>query len=70
MFQLLKSYFSLLIIHFDTWLLHVTSFSLTQITELSQLHISSGFLQKRNFLERQGTKVSSRDCTRDFFYLR
>ena len=35
--------------------------SSTQLTELTQLHTSSGFLQKRNFLERQGTKVSSRD---------
>ena len=33
----------------------------TQLTELSQLHTSSGFFQKRNFLEHQGTKVSSRD---------
>ena len=29
--------------------------------ELSQLHTSLGFLQKRNFLEHQGTKVSSRN---------
>ena len=35
--------------------------SSTQLTELSQLHISSGFLQKRNFLERWGTEVSSHD---------
>ena len=43
------------------WLLHVTSFNLIQFTELSRLHISSGLLQKRNFLERQKTKVSLRD---------
>ena len=41
--------------------LHITSFSLTQLTELSQLHIFSGFLQKRNFLKRQKTKVSLYD---------
>ena len=29
--------------------------------ELSQLHTSSGFFWKPNFLERQETKVSSRD---------
>ena len=39
----------------------MTSFSLTQLTELSQLHTSLGFLQKRNFLERQETEVSSYD---------
>ena len=43
------------------WLLYVTLFSLTQLTELSWLHSSSGFLQKRNFLEHQKTEVSSRD---------
>ena len=41
--------------------------SLTQLTELSQLNTSSGFHQKRKFLERWGTKVSSRDVSRNFF---
>ena len=39
----------------------MTSSSLTQLIELSQLHTSLGFLQKRKFLERQETKVLSRD---------
>ena len=39
----------------------MTSFSLIQLTELSQLHKSSKFLQKRNFLECQETEVSSHD---------
>ena len=42
-------------------IMHVTSFRLTQLTELSWLHVSSGFFQKRNFSERQGTKVLSLD---------
>ena len=41
--------------------------SSTLLTELSQLHISLGILQKRNFLERQKTKVSSRDVHVTFF---
>ena len=43
------------------------SFSLTQLTELSQLYTSSGFLQKRNFLERQETKMSLCDVHVTFF---
>ena len=39
----------------------MTSFSLTQLTELSWLHTSSKFLWKRNFLERQETQVLSRN---------
>ena len=44
--------------------------TLSQLTELSQLNKSSGFLQKRNFSERQRPKVSSRDVSRDFLYSR
>ena len=32
-----------------------------QLTELNQLYTSSGFLQKRNFLEHWGIEVSSCD---------
>ena len=39
----------------------MTSPNLTQLTELSRLNTSLGFLQKRNFLERRGTEVSSGD---------
>ena len=39
----------------------MTSPSSIQLTELSQLNTSSGFLQKPKFLKRQGTKVLSRD---------
>ena len=39
----------------------MTLFNLTQLTKLSWFNTSLWFLQKRNFLERQGTKVSSRD---------
>ena len=39
----------------------------TQLTELSQLHLSLGFLQKCKFLERQGTEMSSRDIHVTFF---
>ena len=35
--------------------------SLTQLTEVSQLHTSLGFLQKCNFSECRRTEVSSRD---------
>ena len=35
--------------------------SSTQLTKLSWLHTSSGFLQKRNFSDCRGTEVSSRD---------
>ena len=52
------------------WPLQVTLPSSTQLTELSQLNTSSGFFQKRNFSERQGTEKSSRDIPRDFFCLR
>ena len=45
----------------------MTSPNSTQPTELSQLNISSEFLQKRNFLERQGTKALSCDIPHDFF---
>ena len=42
----------------------------SQLTELSQLNKSLGFLQKRNFLEHQRPEVSSRDVSRDFFHSR
>ena len=45
----------------------MTSLSLTQPTELSQLYTLWRFLQKRNFLERWKTKVSSRDIHVTFF---
>ena len=45
----------------------MTSSSSTQLTELSRLNTSSGFLWKRNFLERRGTKESACDVSRDFF---
>ena len=35
--------------------------SATQLTELSQLHTSSGLLRKRNFSKRWETEVSLRD---------
>ena len=50
------------------WLYLVTHVTpACDLTELSQLNISFEFLQKRNFSERQRTKVSSRDVSRDFF---
>ena len=45
----------------------MTLSSPTQPTELSWLNTSSGFLQERNFLERQRAKVSSHNVSRDFF---
>ena len=39
----------------------MTSFSLTQFTELSWFPTSLKFFQKCNFLERQKTKVLSSD---------
>ena len=45
----------------------MTSFSLIQLTELSQLQTSLGFFQKRNFLERWETKLSSHDVHVTFF---
>ena len=52
--------------HLSYWsVLYVTPahdlISSTQLTDLSQLQISSRLLRKRNFLERQRTEVSSRD---------
>ena len=41
--------------------LQMTSFSSTQLTELSQLHTFLGFLQKRNFLKHQKTGVLLHD---------
>ena len=49
------------------WLLHMTSLNSTQLKELSPLNTSSGFLQKRNFSERWGTEMSSRDVHMTFF---
>ena len=48
------------------WFLHVTSFNLTQLTELSRLQTFSGFFSKRNFSERRETKVSLRDVNVTF----
>ena len=42
--------------------------SSTLFTELSQLHKSLGFLQKRNFLECQKAEVSLYDAVHNFFY--
>ena len=39
----------------------------TQLMELSRLYTFLGFFQKRNFLERQETKVSSREIHMTFF---
>ena len=44
----------------------MTSFSLIQPIKLSQLGISLGFCQKRNFLKSQETKVSARDVHMTF----
>ena len=45
----------------------MTSPSLTEFMGLKQLNISLKFLQKRNFLECQKTKVLIRNVLRDFF---
>ena len=45
----------------------LTQFNSTQLTELSQLNIFSGFLQKCNFLDCRGIKVLSYDVSRNFF---
>ena len=46
----------------------MTSFSSTQLTELSWLNISSGFFQKHNFSERWRTELLLRDVSRNFFH--